>query len=191
MRFLARWLGQSILMAAALCGFFLAVQAPAWTEHYIAALQQRAQELQLDIDGRIETVRRYYALDAALNTEEVRRLLTEREPANAAALRAAELRRATYENAHTRLTDSSAMLRPLLAARLVVTDAGALSAVADSAFANYTPRLPLTLDALAYGVLGLVLALFLVELLFSLLRGLAGDRAGDRARDQSWRRRIG
>ncbi|MDO9503704.1 DUF2937 family protein [Falsiroseomonas sp.] len=186
MRFLARWLGQSILMAAGLIGFLLAVQAPAWTEHYTAALQQRAEELRLDIDGRIDAMRRYYDLPATAPREDIARLMMEREPANAAALREADQRRILYETAYSRIRAASPLFRPLVAGRLIITDAGPLSAVAESASASYSARLPLTLDALSYGLFGLVLALFLVEILFSLLAGLARP-----SRSNSWRRRAG
>ena len=170
MRFLGRWLGQSLTLAAGILALALAAQAPGFAEHYMAALEQRAQEQRADIAGRIDVARRFYSLPDNADARAVLLHLTEREPANAASLRQSAQRLAALEAAHGRLTAASPLLRPLLAVPALTIGNGAVADVADSALATYTPRLPLSLPALVYGIAGLFLGVLLAEALASLAR---------------------
>ncbi|RKQ68408.1 DUF2937 family protein [Oceanibaculum indicum] len=170
MRFLGRWLGQSLTLAAGILALALAAQAPGFAEHYMAALEQRAQEQRADIAGRIDVARRFYSLPETADARAVLLHLTEREPANAEGIRRSAQRLAALEGAHRRLVEASPLLRPLLTLPAVAGGNAVIADVADSALAGYTPRLPLSLPALAYGLAGLFLGVLLAEALVSLAR---------------------
>lgn len=170
MSFLGRWLGQSLTLAAGILALTLAAQAPGFAEHYMAALDQRAQEQRADIAGRIDVARRFYSLPETADARSVLLYLTEREPANAEGIRRSAQRLAALEAAHRRLAEASPLLRPLLALPAVAGSNAAIADVADSALAGYTPRLSLSLPALIYGFAGLFLGVLLSETVVSLAR---------------------
>lgn len=176
MRFLGRWLGQSLTLAAGILALALAAQAPGFAEHYAAALEQRAQEQRTDIAGRVDVARRFYNLPGTADARAVLRHLSEHEPANAESLRHSTQRLAALESAHRRLAEAAPLLRPLLALPALAGGNGAVADVADSALATYTPRLPLSLSALFYGIAGLFLGVLVAEAAISLAR-LAFRRA--------------
>lgn len=168
MRFLGRWLGQSLTLAAGILALALFAQAPGFAEHYMTALEQRAQEQRTDIAGRIDVARRFYSLPDNVDARAVLLHLTEREPANAASLRDSAQRLAALETAHRWLAEAAPLLRPLLALPALAGGNDAVADVADSALASYTPRLPLSLSALFYGIAGLFLGVLLAEAAVSL-----------------------
>ena len=170
MRFIGRWLGQSLTLAAGILALALAAQAPGFAEHYMTALDQRAQEQRVDIAGRIDVARRVYSLPDTADARAVMLHLTEREPANAEGIRRSAQRLSALEAAHRRLVEASPLLRPLLVLPAVAGGNAVIADVADSALAGYTPRLPLSLTALFYGVAGLFLGVLLAEAALSLAR---------------------
>jgi hypothetical protein len=170
MRFIGRWLGQSLTLAAGILTLALAAQAPGFAEHYATALEQRAQEQRMDIAGRVSVVRRTYGLPETADARAVLLYLTEREPANAASLRQSAQRLAALEAAHRRLAEATPLLRPLLALPALAVGNDAVADVAESALASYTPRLPLSLTSLFYGIAGLFIGVLLAEAVISLAR---------------------
>src|SRR5258708_32193029 len=80
-----RWLSESISIALALLFAVLAMQAPAFTREYPAALLQVAQDARRDIEQRKASARQFYGIKAAGDEQFVVALQSFR-PSNAATL---------------------------------------------------------------------------------------------------------
>jgi len=165
-----RLLSHSLALAAALAGALLAMQAPAVTRDYAAALLQTAREMRQDIDQRIATARRVHAI-AATDEAGVIAALAPIEPANAASLRQSTDRAHDLYSAYRRLDETSPLLRPLVALGDALDEGGRDRAVIWSTlFETYTPGISLSLDAGAYAISGLALGAVLAQLLLALAR---------------------
>jgi hypothetical protein len=87
MRFLKRWLSHSLRLALALLLAVIAMQAPAFTNDYAAALLQVSADARRDVDQREAAARQYYALQAGDDGSLIQALQAH-EPANAETPRA-------------------------------------------------------------------------------------------------------
>jgi hypothetical protein len=160
----------SLSFAAAL----VLMQAPALTDAYMAALLQVASDARADIDQRIASARRHYGI-AAESEREVIAALARNEPSNAETLLLSTERQAALRAAFDRLAATPALLRPsLVLADAAVDPGGYKRNVLRLVFASYVPSVPLSLAALVYAVLGVVLGSLVAHLFLALLRAKAG-----------------
>lgn len=149
MMLLAGWLLYSIRLAAALGLAVLAMQAPAVTREYQAALLQLVRSSDQEIAEREASAQRFYGIAPA---EDEGRFL-------------AQLR-ASYD----RIEGSSDLLRPILAAKDVAGDeAGPRRQIAQTVFDSFAPQLDLSSAAAVYGLAGLFLGSLIGELLAAAL----------------------
>lgn len=165
MRFVRRWFSHSIRLGLALFLALLAMQAPAFTADYTNALLQVGSGARSDIEQREAAARQYYDIppgdDAALIAA-----LRPHEPANAATLALSIDRAASLQSAREHILSAPAILQPVVALADAARDPGGYkTAVWRTAFATYGVHLDLTLAALAYGILGLLLGSLLGHLI--------------------------
>src|SRR5260370_4036513 len=71
MEFLGRWLTGSLSLGLGLLMAVLAMQAPALTHDYAAALLQVAREARRDVDQRIASARQFYTIAASADDQVV------------------------------------------------------------------------------------------------------------------------
>lgn len=157
MRFLRRWLSHSVRLGLALFLALVAMQAPAFTADYTNALLQVGSDARHDIDQREAAARRYYDIapgdDAALIAA-----LKPHEPANAATLALSVDRAAVLQATRARILAQPALAQPLIALADAAHDPGGYkAAVWHTALATYAVHLDLTLAAIGYGIVGLIL----------------------------------
>ncbi|HLI23005.1 MAG TPA: DUF2937 family protein [Stellaceae bacterium] len=157
MRFLRRWLSHSIRLGLALFLALVLMQAPAFTADYVNALLQVGSDARRDIDQREAAARHYYNIppgdDASLIAA-----LKPHEPANAATLALSLDRASSLIAARQRILARPAVIQPLAAIADAARDPnGYKAAVWRTELATYTVHLDLTLAAIGYGIVGLML----------------------------------
>src|SRR6266851_4601281 len=116
MNLIRRWLSESISIALALLFAVLAMQAPAFTREYAAALLQVAQDARRDIEQRKASARQFYGIKAA-GDEEFVVALQSFEPSNAETLALSLQRTQALQGAYDRIAGAAPLLRPVVAAR--------------------------------------------------------------------------
>lgn len=162
---LAAWLLHSIRLAAALGMALLAMQAPAITREYQAALLQLVRSSD---DLATQGFRRALLRDC----DETHFLSQLRavEPSNAETLAAAIGQQRGLKASYDRIERRSDLLRPIEAAEDVVADAdGPRRQIARTVFDSFAPQLDLSFSAAAYGLVGLFLGSLIGELLTAAL----------------------
>lgn len=170
MRFLGRWLSQSVNLALSLFLAILAMQAPAFTREYVGALLQVAAEARRDIEQREASARQFYGI-AATQDEELVRMLRAYEPSNAETLAQSLDRARNLQQAHDDITRSAPMFQPIAALRGAWDDpAGDKAAIWKLSLGTYNAQLDLSLAAALYGVAGLILGSLLGQLVLVLFR---------------------
>jgi hypothetical protein len=185
MSFLARWLSSAWVLSLSFAAALVLLQAPALTDAYMAALLQVASDARADIDQRIASARRHYGI-VGESDGEVIAALGRNEPSNAETLQLSTERAALLRAAYDRLAATPALLRPALAGADAAVDPGGYKRnVLRLVFASYAPSVPLSLAALVYGVLGVVLGTLVAHLVLALLRGTA-SRARPFRRHPAW-----
>ena len=167
MHFIAGWLSHSLALALALLFGLGAMQAPAFTADYTAALLQVGQDARRDAQQREAAARQYYDLpagdDAALIAA-----LQPHEPANAATLAQTLDRIAVLEKARARILARNPLLRPAVAFADAMDDGqGYKGAIWRTALETYNARLDLTLTAILYGIAGVAFGSLLAHLLLA------------------------
>ena len=165
MTLLAGWLFHSIRLAAALGLALLAMQAPAATREYQAALLQLLRSSDQEIAQRKTSAQRFYGI--ASDEDEARFLSQLRavEPSNAETLAAALDRQRSLRASYDRIEGSPVLLRPIEAAKDVAADdGGARRRIAQTVFDSFAPQLDLSLAAAVYGLFGLFLGSLIGEL---------------------------
>ena len=165
MNFLRRWLSHSVRLASALLLALIAMQAPAFTHDYAAALLQVSADARRDVDQREAAARQYYALpdgdDAALI-----QALKAHEPANAETLARSVDRVAVLQAALGRLSANSAVFQPLVALADAAHDPGGYkAAIWRTALQTYIVHLDLSIAAIVYGAAGLLIGSLLGHVL--------------------------
>jgi hypothetical protein len=186
MRFLGRWLSNSIDMAFALLFAILAMQAPAFTREYLSALLQVTQDSRRDIEQRKASAQTYYAIGPEdRDDDRFVAALRRFEPSNADTLALSLERTRTLRNAYDTIMQSDGLARPIVAARDAAFDDPLRykEAVWRTLLGTYAVQLNFDLSAAVYGLAGLLTGSFVAELLLSACRGVGSLLA------RPWRRR--
>src|SRR5690348_6290668 len=180
MSLIRRWLSESISIALALAFAVLAMQAPAFTREYAAALLQVAQDARRDIDQRMASARQFYGIKAAGDGPFVEALQSY-EPSNAETLALSLQRTRTLQGAHDRIAAAAPLLRPLVAARDALDDEhGYKAKILRTLAGTYGAQLDFGMAAATYGFAGLLMGSLLAQLVLSTFR--AGGRRLTRRR---------
>jgi Protein of unknown function (DUF2937) len=162
---LAAWLLNSIRLAAALGIAILAMQAPAVTREYQAALLQLVRSSDEDIAQRKASAQRFYNIPTDDEERFIARLRVV-EPSNAETLANALEREKSLHASYERIERKPDLLRPIAAARDVFADeTGARRQIAQTVFDSYAPQLDLSFAAVIYGLAGLFLGSLIGELI--------------------------
>ena len=173
MGFIARWLSDAIRLALPLAFAVAAMQVPALTHDYAAALLQVAKNGRRDIDQREMSARQFYHLEADTD-EALIAALRPMEPSNAQGLAVSLDRTRALQAAYDRIRAAPPLLQPMTAAAGVIADAkGYERAILRTAFAIFTPEVVISTASAVYGLAGLVLGSLLAQLLTSLFGGFA------------------
>jgi len=176
MKFILQWLSHGIGLALALVLGVLAMQAPAFTREYAGALQQVAAGLRRDVDNRESTARRYYGIDT-LRDDAFLKALAAREPSNAEALEESITRARDLNAAYEAITQSTPLLRPIIALRNASDDpGGSKTAIWRVTLRNYAVQLEFTPAAAIYGFAGLMLGSLLAEALRAIVRATTSQK---------------
>jgi hypothetical protein len=171
MGFLGRWLTGSLSMALGLLTAALAMQAPALTHDYAAALLQVAREARRDLDQRIASARQFYAI-AETGEDQVVAALQAVEPSNAETLASSLARARRLQAGYDRITSARALLQPIVALSQAMRDErGDEVIIRRTLLETYNPELTLGAAATAYGLAGLLIGTLIAQLLLSLLGG--------------------
>lgn len=164
MGLIGRWFSGTISMAAALIGAVLAMQAPALSEHYAAALFQREQELGQAIELSLRSARSVYSLEGQTQ-EQVVAFLVGQEPANASVIQSHLQRQESLRAAYDRIDGRSPASRPLA----LLNDYSGADPIArevlNSALQTFSPEIQLSRTTALYAVIGIAIATFIVQLL--------------------------
>lgn len=169
MGFLARWISDAVRLALSLALAAAAMQAPALTRDYAAALLQVSDDARRDIDGRKDSARRYYGIDATGDAEVIQ-ALQPHEPSNAETLARSVERVNTLHAAYARIEAASPLTQPVVAAVDSLDDPrGQKHAVLRLALESFVPQIVLTVSAAIWALIGLVAGSLLANLVLSLL----------------------
>jgi len=186
MRFLGRWLSNSISMAFALLFAILVMQAPAFTREYLSALLQVTQDSRRDIDQRKASAQTYYPIGAEdRDDDRFVAALRRFEPSNADTLALSLERTRTLRSAYDTILQSGALAGPVVAVRDAAfgDPLGYKEAIWRTLLGTYAVQLDFGVAAAVYGLAGLLTGAFIAELLLSACRGI-GSLA-----TRPWRRR--
>ena len=168
--FLAGWLLHSIRLAAALGLALVAMQAPAVTREYQAALLQLVRSSDQEIAQRKTSAQRFYGIAEGEDEGRFLAQLRAVEPSNAETLAAAFDRQRSLRASYERIVRSPDLLRPIIAAKDVAEDKGGSHRhIAATVFDSFAPQLDLSFAAAAYGLVGLFLGSLKGELLVAAL----------------------
>jgi len=119
--FLAGWLLHSIRLAAALGLALVAMQAPAVTREYQAALLQLVRSSE-EIAQRKASAQRFYGIAPGEDEGRFLAQLRAVEPSNAETLAAALDRQRSLRASYDRIERSPDLLRPIIAAKDIAED---------------------------------------------------------------------
>jgi hypothetical protein len=171
MGFLGRWLSHSVSLAAALLLGILAMQAPAFTREYTAALMQVSADSRRDIDQRETSARQYYGITAEQDDDLVQALKAV-EPSNAETLTRSLDRSRTIQGAYDVIVTSRPLFRPIVALRDGFHDPdGNKRAIWELTFKTYAVQIDFSADAIVYGIMGLMLGSLIAQLVFAPFHG--------------------
>jgi len=171
----AGWLIHSIRLAAALGAALLAMQAPAVTREYQAALLQLVRSSDQEIAQRKSSAQRFYGIAPGEDEGRFLAQLRSVEPSNAETLAAALERGHSLRESYDRIEQSPGLLRPIVAAEDILgVETSARRQIAKTVFDGFAPQLDLSSAAAVYGLLGLFLGSLLGELVAAVL--LPGHR---------------
>lgn len=168
MMFLAGWLLHSIRLAAALGLALAAMQAPALTREYQAALLQLVRSADQEIAQRKASAQRFYGIAPGEDEGRFLAQLHAVEPSNAETLAVAFDRQRGLRASYDRIESSPDLLRPIIAAKDVAEDEGGRQ-IAETVFHSFAPQLDLSVAAAVYGLVGLFLGSLVGELLVAAL----------------------
>jgi hypothetical protein len=165
--FVGRWLSDAIRLAFALGFAIVAIQLPALTSDYAAALLQVSNDLRRDIDQREQAARGYYQLPAS-DEDTMIREIAGHEPSNAQSLRVSLGRCQVLRTAYDRIVATLPLLQPPVALIDALDDEhGDKRAVLATAFATHVTQIAFTSAAATYGLIGLALGSFAAHVLLS------------------------
>jgi DUF2937 family protein len=170
--FLGRWLSEAVSLGLALAGAVAAMQVPALTHEYKAALMQVSEDVRRDVDQREASAKHFYNLTASTD-EGVILALRPFEPSNAEGLAASLDRARNLRAAYDRINATAPILQPVVAVADLIEDTkGYKSSVLGTMLATFAPQVVISAAAAAYGVIGLVLGSFLAQLVIALFARL-------------------
>jgi hypothetical protein len=169
MMFLAGWLLHSIRLAAALGLALVAMQAPAVTREYQAALLQLVRSSDEEIAQRKASAERFYGIAPGEDDGRFLAQLRAVEPSNAETLAAALDRQRSLRASYERIEGSPDLLRPIIAAKDVAEDEGGRRQITATVFDSFAPQLDLSFAAAVYGLVGLFLGSLIGELVVDAL----------------------
>jgi hypothetical protein len=162
---LAAWLLHSFRLAAALGLALLAMQAPAVTREYQAALLQLVRSSDQEIVQRKASAQRFYGISPGEDDGRFLSQLRAVEPSNAETLAVALDRQRSLRASYDRIEASPALLRPIETARdIAADDGGERRQIARTVFDSFAAQLDLSSAAAVYGLLGLFLGSLVGEL---------------------------
>lgn len=172
MGFLGRWLSEAVSLGLALGGALAAMQVPALTHEYKAALLQVSEDVRRDVDQREASAKHFYNLTASTD-DDVIVALRPFEPSNAQGLASSLERARNLRTAYDRIDSAAPILQPVIAVADLIEDTkGYKSSVLGTMLATFVPQVVISAAAAAYGVIGLVLGSFLAQLVISLFARL-------------------
>ena len=167
MGLLARWLTNTTSLALPLGFAFAAMQVPALTHDYTAALLQVAEDVRRDIDQRETSAKHFYQL-AGGSDEEVIAALKPFEPSNAETLKGSLDRARSLRAAYERVSAATPLLQPVVAVADMMEDLkGYKTTVLGTVFRVYEPQLVVNSGSAIYGLIGLAMGSFLAQLILS------------------------
>src|SRR5437762_7216192 len=169
MMFLASWLLHSIRLAAALGLALVAMQAPAVTREYQAALLQLVRSSDEEIAQRKASAERFYGIAPGEDDGRFLAQLRAVEPSNAETLAAALDRQRSLRASYERIERSPDLLRPIIAAKDIAADQGGPRRITATVFDSFAPQLDLSFAAVVYGLVGLFLGSLIGELVVAAL----------------------
>jgi DUF2937 family protein len=165
MRFLKRWLSHSVRLTLALLIAIIAMQAPAFTHDYTTALLQVSADARRDVDQREAAARQYYSLPAGDDAALIQALQAH-EPANAETLARSVERVVSLQAARENIEGSVAIFQPMVALVDAAHDPGGYkAAIWRTELQTYIVHLDLTVAAIIYGAVGLMLGSLLGHVL--------------------------
>jgi hypothetical protein len=182
MTLIRRWLSESISIALALLFAVFAMQAPAFTREYAAALLQVAQDARRDIEQRKASARQFYGIKTVEDDRFVAALQSF-EPSNAETLSLSLRRTQTLQSAYDRIASAPPLSRPLIAVRDAFDDDhGYKATILRTLVGTYNAQLDFSIAAAVYGFAGLLTGSLLAQLVLSTCaamgRRLTGRRRG-------------
>jgi hypothetical protein len=164
--FFTAWLLHAIRLAAALGMALLAMQAPAVTREYQAALLQLVRSSDQEIAQRKASGQRFYGIVPGEDEGRFLAQLRAVEPSNAETLFVALDRERSLQASYDRIEHSPDLWRPIEAGKDVAADqGGARRQIAQTVFDSFVPQLDLSFAAAVYGLVGLFLGSLMGELL--------------------------
>ena len=180
MGFLARWLTDAITLGLALAFALAAMQVPALTHDYAAALLQVAEDARRDIGQREASARHFYNLTGDTD-DSIIAALRPYEPSNAATLTVSVDRMRILRAAYDRIAAAPPLLRPVTAVLDTIADPkGYKAAVLETTLDTYSPQVVIGTAAAIYGLIGLAIGSFVAQLVISTAANLGRRRPGDR-----------
>jgi Protein of unknown function (DUF2937) len=140
MTLLAGSLLHAIRLATALSLAVVAMQAPAVTREYQAALLQLVRSSDQEIAQRKASAQRFYGIEPGADEERFLAQLRAVEPSNAETLAATLDRQRSLRSSYDRIEGSPDLLRPIVAAEDVAgNDAGPRRQIAGTVFDSFAP----------------------------------------------------
>jgi hypothetical protein len=142
----------------------VAMQAPALTRDYQAALLQLMRSSDEDIAQRKASAQRFYGIPIESEEHFIARLRAV-EPSNAETLAGALAREKSLHASYDRIERDPNLWRPITAVRDVLNDdTGSRRQIAQTVFESFVPQLDLSFAAAIYALAGLLLGSLIGEL---------------------------
>ena len=144
LRFLGSWLADCVHVTCMLAGALGAMQIPAVTHAYVAALVQVAQDARRDIDRREGDARQYYHLSPDADEQAIITALRPVEPSNAATLTLSVVRAAMFNSTYLQIITTPPVGQPIVAAwDAIQRPESDKLAVLRTSFVTYVPQIAL------------------------------------------------
>lgn len=173
MSFIGRWLSDAVRFGTSLVFAIGAMQIPALTHDYVAALLQVAQDARRDIEQRETSARQYYHL-APETDDAIIAALQPLEPSNARTLRVSVDRAGALRAAYDRISAAPPLLEPVIAVTDAADDPNSYKEpVLRTALVTFSPEVIISTASTVYGLAGLVIGAFVAQLVISALNMLA------------------
>ena len=168
-RFVARWLADTLQLALPLAFAIVAMQLPAFTNEYTAALLQVTSDAQRDIDQRETAARSYYNLPSGTDDQLIEGLRT-REPSNAESLSRSIAHGRELKAAWARITAAPPLLQPPTALMDAFNDPdGSKREILRTAWQTHVTQIAFSTAAAIYGLIGILVGALLARIVVAVL----------------------